>query len=150
MKDESNGEKIIFTIIFIIIIIVIGYVIYTLFSSNKSFYTNENTNNDVLETKDNINNSSNISNDNNESNNENNANIDTMNIDKNTVKKTTEKEIATFTSTLYDKDENRIYNIGLAIEKLNGTVVKKDEEFSFNNTIGPMDETHGYKQAIRV
>ena len=26
--------------------------------------------------------------------------------------------------------------------------VKKDEEFSFNNTIGPMDEAHGYKEAV--
>lgn len=62
--------------------------------------------------------------------------------------KINEIEIANFTSTLYDKDENRVYNIGLAISKLNGTIVKKDEEFSFNNTIGPMDEAHGYKEAV--
>ncbi len=63
-------------------------------------------------------------------------------------KKPIETEIATFTSTLYDKDENRVYNIGLAISALNGKVVKANEEFSFNNTIGPMDSSHGYKEAV--
>ena len=79
---------------------------------------------------------------------------DQMNVDSNKINeikeepKVTETEIANFTSTLYDKDENRVFNIGLAISKLNGKIVKKDEEFSFNNTIGPMDEAHGYKEAV--
>lgn len=62
--------------------------------------------------------------------------------------KVTETEIANFTSTLYDRDENRVFNIGLAISKLNGKTVKNGEEFSFNNTIGPMDEANGYKKAV--
>lgn len=145
MKDDSSGEKIVLTIVSVIIIIVIGYVIYTIFASNKGFYTNEDTNNK--------NNTIDFVDQTEQQNNNNNVNKDNMNIDTSTIqntKKTIEIEIATFTSTLYDKDENRVYNIGLAIEKLNGTIVKKDEEFSFNNTIGPMDEEHGYKEAVRI
>ena len=142
MKENINGEKIILFIISIIIIIVIGYVVYTIFSSNKNFYTNENNNKnnkvDFVDQTEKQPNQQNI---------DKNTNTNPSNIEN--TKKTIETEIASFTSTLYDKDENRVYNIGLAIEKLNGIIVKKDSEFSFNNTIGPMDESHGYKEAVR-
>lgn len=57
-------------------------------------------------------------------------------------------QIATYTTTIYDSDTNRIDNISLAISKLNGAVIKKGEEFSFNATIGPMDESQGFKKAL--
>ena len=46
-------------------------------------------------------------------------------------------EISTYSTTIYDTEENRMYNIGLATEKLNDIIIKKGEEFSFNNTIRP-------------
>ena len=156
MKKESNGEKIVLTIVIIIIISTVAYVIYTVFSSNKAFYTNENTDNNSS-TENNLNNTQNSNDQNNTTTNNNQKDqndIDNMNVDidkitdNSNTKQTIETEIGNFTSTLYDKDENRVYNIGLAISKLNGTTVKNGEEFSFNNTIGPMDESHGYKEAI--
>lgn len=59
-----------------------------------------------------------------------------------------EEQIAEFSSNIYDKDANRVYNIGLAIEKINGVTVKKGETFSFNQTVGPMGAEQGFKEAI--
>lgn len=56
-------------------------------------------------------------------------------------------KLSSYKTTIYDKEKNRIHNIGLASEKLDGTIVKTGEEFSFNNTIGPMDSSQGFKKA---
>lgn len=58
-----------------------------------------------------------------------------------------ETELATYTTTIYDTDESRIHNIKLAVEKLNNATIEINQEFSFNNTIGPMGEKQGYKKA---
>ncbi len=58
-----------------------------------------------------------------------------------------EVEIAKYSTTIYDKEENRIYNIKKTIEILDGTTVKAGETFSFNDTIGPMGEKEGFKKA---
>ena len=57
-------------------------------------------------------------------------------------------EIATYTTNIYDKDENRIHNIKLACKRLDGHIVTPNEEFSFNNTMGQMGEADGYKKAL--
>lgn len=56
--------------------------------------------------------------------------------------------VGSFTTNLTDKTEGRLHNINLAISKLDGTVVKAGETFSFNDTIGPREEKDGYKEAI--
>ncbi len=58
-----------------------------------------------------------------------------------------EVEIATYTTTIYDTEESRIHNITLAIDKLDGAIVEKGQEFSFNDTIGPMGKEQGYEEA---
>lgn len=58
------------------------------------------------------------------------------------------EEISTYSTQIYDKDENRIYNIKLACERLDGHIVASGEEFSFNNTMGSMSEADGYKKAL--
>lgn len=63
------------------------------------------------------------------------------------VKKVYE-DIATYTTQIYDKDKNRIYNIKLACQKLDGHIVESGKEFSFNNTMGNMGAADGYKKAI--
>ena len=63
------------------------------------------------------------------------------------IKKTYE-DIATYTTNIYDKDDNRVHNIKLACERLDGHIVAPDEEFSFNNTMGQMGEADGYKKAL--
>ncbi len=56
-------------------------------------------------------------------------------------------EISSYKTTIYDKEKNRIHNINLASDKLDGAIVKAGEEFSFNKTIGPMGANQGYKKA---
>lgn len=56
-------------------------------------------------------------------------------------------EISNYKTTIYDKEKNRIHNISLASDKLDETIVKAGEEFSFNETIGPMGAKEGYKKA---
>lgn len=58
------------------------------------------------------------------------------------------ENISTYTTKIQDKDNNRIYNIKRACEKLDGHIVKPGEEFSFNNKMGTMGAADGYKKAI--
>lgn len=46
--------------------------------------------------------------------------------------------------------ENRIYNIGLAASRINGTLLPPGETFSFNNVIGEISGASGYKQAYVI
>ncbi len=45
---------------------------------------------------------------------------------------------------------NRIYNITLGAGRVNGTLVKSGETFSFNNAVGEVSGTTGYKQAYVI
>jgi len=58
------------------------------------------------------------------------------------------EDVGTYTTKIHDKDANRIYNIKLASERLDGHIVASGEEFSFNNTIGGMGQAQGYKKAV--
>ena len=151
MKNESNGEKLLIIAAIIVILFVIGYIIYTVFISNNNFYSNEikselDSNN---QEDSNMNSNNNLDTNNENSSSITDEDIDNMNVDSNVLEeKETETEIASFNTTIYDKDENRVYNIGLAIQKINNHIIKKGEEFSFNGVVGPMGEAQGYKQAV--
>lgn len=56
------------------------------------------------------------------------------------------KTLSTYTTTA-TSNSNRNENLRLAVEALNGTIVKPGQEFSFNNTTGPRTEAKGYKPA---
>ncbi len=157
MKKEDNSEKILLIIVSIVIIASIFFVVYSVFVSNSNISSNLIGKSETNNTSNNIPNSS----ENNSNSSGNNSNSSTsgditedeknnMNVDPNKVpvKTPVETEIASFTSTLYDKDANRVHNITLADSKLNNAIIKKGEEFSFNNTIGPMGEEQGYKEAV--
>ena len=58
------------------------------------------------------------------------------------------EDIATYTTRIYDKDKNRIFNIRKACEKLDGHIVEAGEEFSFNDKMGAMGAADGYKKAV--
>lgn len=62
--------------------------------------------------------------------------------------KKTYEEISSYTTNIYDKDENRMYNIKLACQRLDGHIVASGDEFSFNNKMGEMGKADGYKKAI--
>ena len=146
MKKSITGEKIIVIFLIMIVLVTIFFSIYTIFTSNKSLRNNYSTvdlnKNGENQTPSNIN-----SQHNNEVTNE---EIDELNIDvsKYTDKKKEPEQIATYTTTIYDTDTNRVDNITLANSKLNGHIIKVGEEFSFNSVIGPMDESQGFKKAL--
>lgn len=58
-----------------------------------------------------------------------------------------EAELATFSTSIIYKDENREHNMALTCSKLNGTIVKQGETFSFCNTVGKATPEAGYKEA---
>lgn len=57
-------------------------------------------------------------------------------------------EIASYKTNIYDTDENRIYNIKLACQKLDGHIITPNTEFSFNDTLGSMSKEDGFKKAL--
>lgn len=150
-RDNKKGNHVL-VIMYIIIILVILSVAFIVFLSNKELLSNvtDSTNNETTtENKD-------------TKTEDNKSEVDkTNNKDTNTATPTvqekkeqapittqpTESQIATYTTTLYDKEQTRIENINLAISKLNGVIIENGSEFSFNNTIGPMDESNGFKKA---
>ncbi|NMC35981.1 hypothetical protein GYA49_02950 [Candidatus Beckwithbacteria bacterium] len=44
----------------------------------------------------------------------------------------------------------RIHNLTLAASKFHGVLIKPGEEFSFNKTVGEIDQAHGYQQAYII
>ena len=64
-----------------------------------------------------------------------------------TQESSSETDIANFSTTIYIKDSGRQHNISLTTSKLNGTVVKPGETFSFCNTIGKATAAEGYEKA---
>lgn len=94
------------------------------------------------------------------SNNENSINISKTSTDNNSTqnqnkfqdennlqKENTETELASFSTPLKSGVANRIVNIKLTCEKINGYTLKNGETFSFNNLIGPCTAEEGYKEA---
>ena len=128
--EKKSSDKILSLISIIVLISLIGYIIYLFFKSNINLNSNKiDINKDI----------SNITNT------EINTNNESAQIEKEIIYK--DIEIASFTSTLYDNEENRVYNISKACDILNGVTIPNGSEFSFNNTIGPMGEENGYKLA---
>ena len=154
--DSNKKENIVAVIMYIIIALVVIGIIYLVFTSNINLLNNEsnddNIQNQYIKNEENDQNKVTESNNSN-SETENNINISEEKINEieNEKNKVTtppkEEQIATYTTTLYDKEKTRIENINLAISKLNGVIVENGSEFSFNNTIGPMDESNGFKKA---
>ena len=129
--EKKSSDKILSLISIIILISLVGYIIYLFFRSNINLNSNKiDVNKDIS----NIANTENI-----------NTNTESAQIEKQIIYK--DVEIASFTSTLYDNEENRVYNISKACDILNGVTIPNGSEFSFNNTIGPMGEENGYKLA---
>ena len=58
-----------------------------------------------------------------------------------------EKTLATFSTKIYSKDSARQNNLEITSKKLNGTVVKPNETFSFTKTVGPSTAAKGYEEA---
>ena len=59
----------------------------------------------------------------------------------------TDKQLLATFSTKMSRDDNRIINIQLACESINGYVLQPGEEFSFNTVVGNRTKSRGYKEA---
>lgn len=126
--ENKRTDNVISTFAILLIIAILVYIFYAILKSNNLFNSNELIN-DISENA-----SETIE-----------LTKEITPIEKEIVY--TETEIASFTTTLYDNDANRIFNITKACEILNNTEIKAGEEFSFNSTIGPMGTGNGYKLA---
>jgi vancomycin resistance protein YoaR len=58
--------------------------------------------------------------------------------------------IGTGHTSYYNSPKNRIYNIANGVAKFNGVLIKPDEVFSFNKTLGRVDETTGYLKELVI
>ena len=54
------------------------------------------------------------------------------------------------TSTFFHSIPGRVYNVVLAASRINGTLIKPGETFSFNNTLGDVSSFTGYRQAYII
>lgn len=60
------------------------------------------------------------------------------------------EEVGIGSSSYKGSIENRAFNINLAASRLNGTLIKPGETFSFNKTVGDISSLNGYKQAYVI
>lgn len=79
---------------------------------------------------------------------DNNVTNSTENSQKNNeTTKPVETELAHFSTEILVEDDNRDNNLELTASKINGTIVKDGEEFSFNDTVGNPTPDKGYEKA---
>lgn len=71
----------------------------------------------------------------------------TSNSSSSKVSKKSEELLAQFSTRIYSSDSARQNNLEITSKKLNGTVVKPNETFSFTKTIGPSTAAKGYEEA---
>ena len=131
----NKYETILIIISIIVVIAIFSFIALSINNSTSSVrsneYLNSNTNNEV-KASENKNKNDNYSN-------------DIKEVKTETV--TEEKLLSTFSTNIYDNDTNRVQNIALAISKINEKILDVDEIFSFNQTVGPMDLDHGFKES---
>ncbi|MEK7673168.1 MAG: VanW family protein [Patescibacteria group bacterium] len=53
-------------------------------------------------------------------------------------------------TSYYGSPANRLYNVKLGASKMNGVLIKPDETFVFNQTLGPVDGSNGYKKELVI
>lgn len=71
----------------------------------------------------------------------------TSNSSSSKVSNSSEELLAQFSTRIYSTDSARQNNLEITSKKLNGTVVKPNETFSFTKTIGPSTAAKGYEEA---
>lgn len=122
-------------LILIAILIIIGIILYF------SFFPNKNSNSPYNASKMSSN-TQNAQNTNNTSNEQSNSSTEIR-----TATEGLEKEIASFSTKIMDEDNNRDNNMKISLAKINETVVKNNDTFSFNDIVGSPTPNEGYKKA---
>ena len=137
MKNENNKKN----IYFVIIILIIIFSILLLIFKNKIFFKNkENNNTNALTNTTKFAEDSNVLG-NTEKDREISDKVNTA------LKNKTEEEISSFSTKLSGSTDNRLTNIKITCDKLNGITINKGNTFSFENTLGPSKAEDGYKEA---
>ena len=109
---------------------------------NNAEFARTNIEKDVTDTQDN--------NQNDTAKNEKSSNNDTAekaNSSNEENKQPAEKEVSNFSTPLKSGSPNRLTNIKLTCDKINGRVLENGETFSFNEIVGPCTAEEGYKKA---
>ena len=145
-----NEEKTKKFLLILFITIILGGTIWAIISMTYSPIKNLRSNN--ISESNSYKNTSNENNNTNIADNNDNSDITLPDISidqsiENISEPIVETEISKYSTTIYDTEEARIHNINLAVSKLDGTIVEAGNEFSFNDTIGPMGEKQGYQKA---
>ena len=147
--------------VFIILILVVAigaFVYYNFFYKPQNNSSNENSlgtrisTNSVSNDTNNLNsvieNNTNSTNNSTSSSNSTSDNNNSVNESaESTQPKTTESEIASFSTTIYTKDEERQNNLSIACSTLNDTIVEAGSTFSFSDTLGKATSSKGYEKA---
>ena len=79
--------------------------------------------------------------------NNNSVNNSTANTTANENAKKIETKVGGFSTPIVDDNKNRVNNIKITCSRINGTIVKPDEEFSFCDVVGQPSTDDGYKEA---
>ena len=145
---EMNKKSWIIIAIIIILLIGTGFYLYfknTSPNSNESNYEAGRTSaNDTLkEEKNNNKNQEDFLNSNSDENERKQGIADAQN----NSSPTTEEQIATFSTKIYNKDSARQNNISITCNTLNETIVKNGSTFSFCQTVGESSTSKGYQKA---
>lgn len=141
MSERNKKTVYIWIVIFIIIIVALLLFIF----NNKVFHQNENNNtNDSKNNVARLAQESNILGNNEKINEVNNRIENVLTSSQQTPK---EEEIASYSTKLGGSTENRLTNIKITCNKLNGTTVNNNDTFSFCQTTGPSTAEEGYKEA---
>ena len=60
------------------------------------------------------------------------------------------ERISTFTTDMGTSSSNRIHNVHLMAEYVDGTIVKPGQRFSFNDEVGPRTEARGFREGQMI
>lgn len=60
------------------------------------------------------------------------------------------EEVASGTSFFHHSDKDRIFNLSLAANRINGTIIKPNQTFSFVKAVGDISALSGYHQAYVI
>ena len=56
-------------------------------------------------------------------------------------------KISTFSTKVYTKTADRVKNLRIVCDRLSGTILEPNEEFSYNDTCGPYNKENGFGKA---
>lgn len=141
MSSKKQNHIILYIIVCIIIIAILIFIFKDkLFSQKQNENYNSISNTSKLAQSDNaINNTPDIDSVNNR--------IEEIIANNENTYAVKEEELSSYSTKVSGSTSNRLTNIRITCEKLNGTIVNKGETFSFCDSTGPSTAEEGYKEA---